>query len=345
MSDESCAWASGTPAPKSPDRGAAGLDRREFLRKTAGAGAALALAAAPSEAAESTTDGLPTRVLGRTKERVTILGLGTAPIGEGPVGLQEAIKIFGAVLDRGVNYVDTARGYGNAEEALGHLIPKRRDRLFVVTKVWAESATRAERSLSQSLRLLKVDHVDLVHIHHVGGKRIDRVLAKDGVLEYLLEQKEKGKLRFIGLSGHCRPPRFLQVLQTGHIDVLMAVMNYADRNTYGFETKVLPECRKRNVGVVAMKVYVGIKGGFPFHRKGHVGCATTPELLPQAMAYALDLPGVSVANVGPYTLEQAVQNVELAKRYKPLSDEQRVALLARGKQLAARIGPRYGPVT
>jgi len=68
------------------------------------------------------------------------------------------------------------------------------------------------------------------------------------------------------------------------------------------------------------------------------------ELMPQAMAYALDLPGVSVANVGPYTLDQGLKNVEFAKQYKPLTEEQRKALLAHGKELAARMGPRYGPV-
>ena len=186
--------------------------------------------------------------------------------------------------------------------------------------------------------------MDLVHIHHVGGKDIDKVLAQDGILEYLLKQKEAGKTRFIGISGHARPPRFLKVLETDQIDVLMAVMNYADRNIYDFEGKLLPECRKRNVGVVAMKVYAGIKGGFPNHPKGWVGCNTPPELLPQALAYALDLEGVCVANVGPFTMEQALQNVEFARRYKPLTDKEREDLLAYGQQLAPTLGPRYGPV-
>ncbi|MBM4039631.1 MAG: hypothetical protein FJ290_14075 [Planctomycetes bacterium] len=93
-----------------------------------------------------------------------------------------------------------------------------------------------------------------------------------------------------------------------------------------------------------MKVYVGIKGGFPNHRKGSVGCVTRPELLPQAIAYALDLEGVSVANIGPYTMEQALQNVAFARAYKPLTEAQRADLLALGKQIAADIGPRYGPV-
>jgi aryl-alcohol dehydrogenase-like predicted oxidoreductase len=317
------------------------MRRREFLRRSAWTGLlVLSPAAFRADAAEP----LPTRELGRTKEKVTILGLGTAPVGEGPIDTDGAERIFGAALDQGVTFVDTARGYGNAEEALGRLLPKRRDGLFVVTKVWTDSADRAEKSLSQSLRLLKTDHVDLVHIHHVGGKNIEKVLAKDGVLAYLLKQKEQGKLRFIGLSGHCRPPRFLEVLKTGQIDVVMPVMNYADRNIYNFEGTVLPECRRQNVGVVAMKVYVGIKGGFRNHRKGHVGCVTPPELMPQAIAYALDLPGVSVANIGPYTLEHAVHNAEMARKYKPLTQEQHAALLARGQTIAQEIGPRYGPV-
>jgi predicted aldo/keto reductase-like oxidoreductase len=216
--------------------------------------------------------------------------------------------------------------------------------VFLVTKVWVETAAEAEKSLEESLRTLKVDHVDLVHIHHVGGKNLDRVLASDGVLAYLVKQKAAGRLRFIGVSGHARPGRFVRMLETDQIDVVMAVMNYADRNIYDFEGTVLPECRRRNVGVVAMKVYAGIVGGFPNHRKAWVGCNTPPEFLPQALAYALDLPGVSVANVGPFTFDEAVRNVELAREYKPLGEGEREALLARGKELAQKLGPRYGPV-
>lgn len=324
-----------------------GCSRRQFLHATLMAGAALgtvpALRAADTATPASGGE-LPRRVLGRTGVQVTILGLGTAPIGEARIDAKEAERIFGEVMDSGVNYIDTARGYGIAEEVLGHLVPARRDKLFLVTKVWTDNAAEAEKSLTQSLRLLKVDHVDLVHIHHLGGKNLDRVLAKDGVLEYLLKQKEAGKLRFIGMSGHANPWKYLKMLETKQMDVMMTVMNYADRNIYGFEEKVLPECRKQNVGVVAMKVYAGIKGGFPNHRKAWVGCNTPPERLAQAMAYALDLPGVSSAVIGPFTLEQARHNVTLARQYKPLNEAERNDLLAFGQQLAQTLGPRYGPV-
>ena len=326
--------------------GAAGrFGRREFLGWSAAAGAGALLAPSVLQAAEKNSDGLATRVLGRTKQRVTVLGLGTAPIGEGPVGVDEAAKIFAAVIDRGVNYVDTARIYGNAEEALGKIMPKRRDKLFLVTKVSTDNGARAEKSLDESLRLLKTDRIDLVHIHSMGSKQPKKVLADEGVLNFLLKAQKKGKLRFIGLSGHNRPLRFLEIIKTGKIDVVMPVMNYADRNKYNFETKVLPECVKRNIGVAAMKVYVGIKGGFRNHRNASVGCPTPGKLLGDAMAYALDLKGVSTAVVGPYTMAQAVENVELAKKYKPLTEAQLKALLGRGKELAKTIGPRYGPIT
>jgi len=323
------------------------ITRRRFLGKFVGGTTAAIVLPNLTTAAEKakSEDTLARRVLGRTKEKVTILGLGTAPVGEGPIDVEEGIKIFGAAIDRGVNYIDTARIYGNAEEILGHLIPKRRDKLFVVTKVSTHTADEAEKSLAESMRRLKTDYLDLVHIHSIGSKNIDRVLANDGVLNFLLKQKEKGKIRFIGTSGHNRPANFVRMIQTDQIDVIMCVMNYADRNIYDFESKVLPEARKRNVGCVAMKVYVGIKGGFRNHRSGYVGCVTEPANMPHAISYALDLEGVSVAVVGPYTVDHAIQNVGFAKKYKPLSKGQLNTLLELGKKLAPDIGPRYGPVT
>ncbi len=105
-------------ASSSPGKG---MDRRELLKRAGLAGAGLALGAMQQPLRAKPGDALPTRVLGRTKEKVTILGLGTAPMGEGPVEVQDGIRIFSEVLDRGVTYVDTARIYGEAEEMLGHV--------------------------------------------------------------------------------------------------------------------------------------------------------------------------------------------------------------------------------
>jgi len=317
------------------------FSRRSFL-KAAGAGAA-GLAWPGWTPAVRTRD-LATRVLGRTGAKVTVLGLGTAPAGEKPLPVDEGARIFGEVLDRGVTYVDTARVYNKAEEMLGQILPKRRDKLFVATKVSVDTAEAAEKSLETSLRLLKIEQVDLVHIHNVGSRNIDKVLAKDGALEYLVGQKGK-KTRFVGCTGHSKASNFLRLLETDQIDVVQCVMNYADRNVYNFEEKVLPAARKHKCGIVAMKVYVGIRGGFKNHRNAGVGCVTTEEWMPSAISYALDLEGVGTALVGPFTVEQGIQNVEFAGRYAPLTEEKRAALLELGKRLAADgLGPRYGPV-
>lgn len=321
-----------------------GINRRAFLRGAGCTGVGFALAFVPQHAFAGTGDALPTRILGRTKEKVSMLGLGTAPVGEGPIGVEEGIRIFSEALDRGVTYIDTARIYGNAEEILGHIIPKRRDKLFVVSKISTDNGTKAQQSLNISRRQLKTDYLDLVHIHSIGSKNIDRVLAQYGVLDYLLKEKERGSIRFIGISGHNRPSNFVRMLQTDQIDVVMCVINHADRNIYDFESKVLTEAKKRNVGCAAMKVYAGIKGGFRNHRSGYIGCATELAYLPQALAYALDLEGVGVAVVGPYTVEQAIQNVQFAQQYKPLSQEQRASILKYGEKLAQTLGSRYGPI-
>jgi aryl-alcohol dehydrogenase-like predicted oxidoreductase len=96
---------------------------------------------------------------------------------------------------------------------------------------------------------------------------------------------------------------------------------------------------------VAMKVYVGIKGGFKNHRNAGVGCVAETERMPKALAYALDLEGVSLALVGPFTVEQTAQNVGFARGYQPLTPEEREALLAHGKTLAPSLGARYGPAS
>ena len=324
------------------------VTRRQFLSRagmTAVGAGLLAQAGWPRMKAEAANQSLPTRVLGRTGEEVSILGLGTAPVGEGPPDVDRAVEVFSAAIDRGVNFIDTGRIYGNAEEALGRIIPDRRDELFVATKCWNETADGAEESLDESLRLLNTDYADLCHIHHIGGKDIGRVLGDDGILEYLVKQKEAGKIRFIGLSGHARSSRFLEMLETDEIDVVMTVLNFADRNIYEFESDVLPACRERNVGVVAMKAFAGIRGGFPYHSRAYVGCPTHPDYLQRALGYALDLEGVACAVVGPYNVEQAIDNVEMALAYEPLSETERAEIIEYGERLAEELGARYGEVT
>ncbi len=163
-------------------------------------------------------------------------------------------------------------------------------------------------------------------------------------MTYLLRQKEAGKTRFVGISGHSRVETFVPVLETGQIDVVMMAMNFIDRYIYGFEQRVLPVANKHNVGVACMKVFGGVRGGFGAADGPNPGPQMDTRYIQQAIRYAMGLPGVATLVIGPHTVEQLRQNVQLVSQYKPLSDEEHVELAKLGRQFAGQWGEHYGPV-
>ncbi len=329
-------------------------DRRQFLTglgsflgTTALAGPAV-LTNLNAEAGKNAA-GIPLRTLGRTREKITIVGLGTAPVGHSMPGAAVGVPVYRAALEAGINYVDTARGYDAAEAYLGELVPQYRDRIFLVTKAMPgggdprEAARQMQQQFERSLRLLKTDHVDLLHVHNVGNSSPETILAPGGPLDFVRRLKAKGATRFIGITGHCRVSRYADILKTGDVDVLMVVLNFADYHIYRFEEEVLPLARKHNCGIIAMKVFGGHSGNFAGYRRR--GPAKMPtEFLERALRYSLGIDGVAGAVLGAYTAEEIQQNVAWAQRYQPLTAAERASLREEGKKLAAAWGPRLGPV-
>jgi hypothetical protein len=286
---------------------------------------------------------IPRRVLGATGEKVSIIGFGTANMGEGPQDTEECAAVFAEAIDRGINYIDTARIYGDAETALGRVLKTRRDKVFLVTKCMTNTAKEAAESFERSLRELEVDHVDLLHLHAAGDRDLDVVLGKDGAWEHITKQKKAGRARFVGITGHDRPANFLRMLETGTVDVMMVCMNFVDRHTYGFEKTVLPEAVKRGTGVMAMKVYGGIRGGFAMNRQIRPS-QLDPVYLHIAVRYALGLAGVTGVVIGAHNAVELRQNIRYVLNAPPLSEKERQALEAHGERLAKEWGPRFGPV-
>ena len=293
----------------------------------------------------STTDGnsIPRRLLGRTGVEVPILGLGTAP---GGMGLEDrpAIALYERALELGVNYIDTAPGYGRAQKQLGEMIPGCRDELFLATKVPVSTAAEALERLEQNMRDLRTNRVDLTYVHSLGRRDVDQMLAPDGVFEGLREARRRGWTRFIGCTAHNAAWKMRRVIAETDVDVVMAALNYADRHTYDFEGEVLPVARSRGVGVAAMKVFGGAPGmnyekPTPSKLELHGG-----HSLEAALRYALDLPGVAIAVVGAFSEEELEQNVEWARRWQPLSDDEQEALIEGGKEIAAAWGTHFGEV-
>lgn len=286
---------------------------------------------------------LPHRVLGKTGVRVPVLGYGSAP---GGIGMDddEAISLCHAAIDHGVTFIDTAPGYGRAHLQLGHVMAGRRDEVFLVTKTPADDAAAALSILEKGLRDLQTDHVDLVYVHSMGNRDVERVLASDGALEGLREARRRGWTRFIGVTAHNAPWRTARVLKEAEVDVVMLAMNIADRYTYNFENEVLPFAREQNVGVAAMKVYGGALD-MKYDRPTRSALAAHgPHDHEAALRYALGLPGVGTAVVGVFSESELIQNVEWARRIRPLDDVDGLAAERVGRQVAADWGPHYGAV-
>jgi len=299
----------------------------------------------PAPAVSGTTGELPRRVLGKTKQSVTAITLGTAPCGHSrEIGARQVADVVNTGLDAGINFVDTAPIYGNAEEGVGLALGSRRKDVFLATKVWADTVPAAEKSLARSLQLLKTDYLDLLYFHNLASRDVEKAWDDDGVFTWLLKQKEKGTIRFVGASGHALVDRFGPFIESDKLDVVLIVLNFADRYTYGVEERVLPLARKHNVGVVAMKVYGGIQGGFPNYNGPPRRSQLDDEYRELSVRYTMGLPGVTSLNIGAHDGEQVLRNVAMAKNYRPLSPEEQERLSVAGRRLATEWGPRLGPV-
>lgn len=286
---------------------------------------------------------LPQRTLGRTGERVPLLGLGTGP---GGMGLKddEAIALYNRAIDLGVTYIDTAPGYQRAQRQLSEIMPTRRDEIFLISKGVTADGGEMQRIVEQNLRDLKTDYLDLMYVHSLGNHDVDEVLADSGALAALRAAKEQGLIRHIGVTAHHNPWKVARILREAEIDVIMVALNFADHFTYHFDGEVLELAREKNVGVAAMKVY---GGATKMEYEKPVPSALQTEGFThyeQALRYALGLPGVGIAVVGVYSEEELEQNIEWVRRYQPLTVEEEAELLDQGQQIARAWGAHFGPV-
>jgi len=297
--------------------------------------------------------GLPTGVLGKTGVSIPILGLGTSKLGlfKGPIyDYPHMARTFSSAVDHGIRYLDTAAGYGRAEEAVGEAMRGRREDVFVATKLSTNTREDAQRLFERSLKRLGTDYVDVLHMHSAGQRDLDVALSKDGVWPYIMEQKKAGRTRFCGITGHNNPPNFVKVLENEEVDVLMCLMNFVDHHTYSFDEVVLPIARKQNVGVMAMKVYGGLEagptGGFHFY-KDPVRHASQMEVqfdrnaLRDAQRFAKTLDGVTGMVIGAFDIEEIQKNIRIAIETEPFSDEELSAVLALGQKVSQGWAQRY----
>jgi len=303
--------------------------RRGFLKQAA-VGATLAALAEEvlAQTSPASATGLPTRVLGRTGQRVSILCLGGWHLGAFKDDA-ESIRLMQAALDEGITFFDNAWDYhdGRSEELMGRaLADGRREKVFLMTKNCERDYDGSMKCLEDSLRRLRTDHVDLWQFHEmVYDNDPDWVFDKGGI-KAAVDARKAGKVRFIGFTGHKDPRIHLKMLgKPFDWDTAQMPINVMDAHYRSFQNQVVPVCLDKKVGVIGMKGYGGSSPQGIMAKSGLTAA--------EAYRYALSMP-VSTQVVGLTSLEQLQQAVALARSFTPMSAGEKSALLARVRDMA-----------
>ena len=276
---------------------------------------------------------LPLRKLGRTGVEVTMLGIGGAHIGKSSEKLAQ--QLIEAALEGGIRFFDNAESYngGGAETKYGkYLVPKYRDVAFIMTKTTARTGKTAQQHLDDSLRRLKTDYIDLYQIHAITSPDDVDNRLQEGVLEVVMKAKESGKVRFIGFTGHSDFRAHQRMLEkTDVLETCQMPINCFDPNYKSFINNVLPTLVQRDMGILAMKTLSN--GGF-FGGNRHFYGGDNPQIVPgvatvqEALHFVWSLP-VSTIITGPDHVEMLQEKIDLAKSFRQMSEEDRIALVDR----------------
>ena len=277
------------------------------------------------------------RTLGRTGERVSVVGVGGYHIGSPRVGEEESQRILRTAIDRGINFLDNSWDYndGVSETRMGKALRDGyREKVFLMTKIDGRDKKTAERQIDESISRLG-SNIDLLQFHEIiRHSDADRIFQSGGALEAALDARSAGKIRYIGFTGHKSPDVHLKMLRMGFdqgftFDAVQMPLNVMDAHYNSFERMVLPVLVKHGIGVLGMK---------PFGDKNILesGVVTAQECL----RYSMSLP-VSVVITGVDSMPILEQALLAVREFTPMTDAERSNLLAKTDK-AAR-GGKYEP--
>ncbi len=273
------------------------------------------------------------RELGRTGEQVSAIGIGGWHLGLPEVSEQLAMRIVRRAIDAGVTFMDNSWDYngGASEIRMGKALRDGyREKVFLMTKIDGRSKAEATRQLEESLRRLQTDRVDLVQHHEmIRFEDPHRIFDADGANAALVEARRVGKLRFIGFTGHKDPHIHLHTLEVARehgfaFDTVQMPLNVMDAHYRSFEKLVLPELVRQHIGVLGMK---SMANGIILKSR-----SVTPL---ECLHYALNLP-TSVVITGCDSMPILEQALEAVRTFRPLSDAEVQALLAKTREPASR---------
>lgn len=288
------------------------ITRRKFIERTTLSVASASVLPSILESEADAEAKLPKRLLGRTGVSVPILAFGCGSRFLMYQDEQEALRVLNHVIDSGVTYLDTAVDYGKglSETRVGMVMKTRRKEVWLATKIPPAARTRdaAMREVEQSLKRLQTDRVDLLHLHSLSDEAdLAKIEAKDGAIQALYQLRDQKVARFIGMTSHTDGAVMARAIEHNDLDCVQMAMNPA--RALKFEELALPAAKKKNLGVILMKVTA---------QEQLVGDGAGKAGIEQLIRYALSLP-VSTAVIGMPKLQFIDQNIAIAASFKPMS--------------------------
>ena len=229
------------------------------------------------------------RRLGKTELQVSALGIGALKYGS--VTQETASEIVKAAHQNGINYIDTARGYGESEIRLGHALKKLRlrDRFYLSSKIINRDFKQFQQDFETILSNLQTDYLDILFIHDVSTRENWDKVRSNGILDYVQELRSKGRIRHIGVSTHdCGIGE--EIIRTGIFEAAMLAYNPTNLEA---EDTLFPLCAAMDLGVIVMKPLGG--GVLSEERSRQMGFSVTAE---ECLKFAMSSPYVSTVIPG-----------------------------------------------
>ncbi len=280
---------------------------------------------------------LPKTAFGPGGPTITRLGLG----GEGILRTfgrdAEADATIGRALDLGITYFESARAYAGSEAYYGRSLGARRAGVFLASKTHDRTRRGALAMLETSLRAVRSDHLDLWQIHDVREfNELDELEDPDGAFAAAIEARERGLIRFVGVTGHHDPAVLRAAIERFAFDSVLLPINPAEgARSDAFERTVVPAARARGMAVIGMKVLA----------RGMLVGPSRPALsLDEALGYALSA-DVDAVVIGCDDPAQVEANVAAASSVRVLAPPERRALEDQVAAYAERLAYYRGPVT
>lgn len=273
---------------------------------------------------------MQTRRFGRTNHQSTVAIFGAASLSV--VDQTTADQAMEQVIEAGINHIDVAPSYGEAELRIGPWMPRVREQFFLGCKTMERTAKAAAQELRGSLKRLQIDHFDLYQFHAVTTfEELDQITAPGGALEAVLEAKKAGLTRYVGITGHgiLAPEIYLEALRRYDFDSVLFPVNFvlwANPTYRKAALELIETCKRKDVGTMTIKsICKGPWNDNPHTQNTWYEAFTDSAMIQKAVNFALSQDVTGLCTVGDTGVLPMV--LEACKNFTPLTPAQQEEMI------------------